>query len=60
MKDFISLGTVPCNENTCQVGRPNYDKYGKLEASEYKRMIEDTMLKITFLTIRSKRWGNTQ
>lgn len=43
MRDYISLGEVPCNENCCQVGRDNYDKYGKLEAYEYKRMIEDTL-----------------
>lgn len=40
MKDFISLGSAPSFESCCQVGRPNYDKYGRLEAKEYKRMLE--------------------
>lgn len=52
MKDFISLGTVPCNENCCQVGRPNYDKYGKLEANEFKRMIENTLGPFHYVKIK--------
>lgn len=41
MKDFISLGTAPTNENCCQLCRPNYEKYGELEALEFRRMLLD-------------------
>lgn len=40
MRDYIEIGTTPCNESCCQVGRDNYSKYGLLEAREFKRMLK--------------------
>jgi len=43
MRDFITIGSAPCDEDCAQVGSPNYRKRALAECLRFIQLIRDTL-----------------